>query len=265
MRDISDILREWPYDPDASVRKLVGEEGRELIQVRTPLGIEQYELVGRPDALRPHGFQSALAYADNQREEAIRRTGSADDFRIDSELASELQQEGLIFYYRYLVCFQIGEYDVVVRDTAHNLRMFDLLQAHCDDEEAVSASEQYRPYVMRMNAAARTLLAVGQDDYPLARNIIDKALHRIAALPEVDTQTFDYEKQRSLAILRGMKKAIPEVKPVSEEAELRKELDKVIAEENYERAAQIRDRLRELTFPRDESHTQTSDLKSNDE
>ncbi len=265
MSDISDILTEWPYDPDASVRKLVANDGRELIQVRTPLGIEQYELTGRPDALRPHGFNSVLEYVENQRAELAEQAGDADDFVIDDQLAEELQQEALIFYYRYLVCFQIGEYDVVVRDTARNLRMFELLDAYCDDEDTINASKQYQPYVMRMNAAARTLLAVGEGDYKTARNVIDRSLRRVAELKGVPTRTFEYEKERSLAILRGMKKAIPEDESTSEEEALRHELDRMIAEENYERAAEIRDQLRELTFRRDGAPGKTSDLRSKDE
>ena len=37
-------------------------DGREVMQVRLPLGIEQYELSGRPDGHRPHDAESAFDY-----------------------------------------------------------------------------------------------------------------------------------------------------------------------------------------------------------
>ena len=252
MRDISDVLDEWPYDPGSCARKIVGQDGRELIQVRTPLGIEQYELEGRPDGARPYGCGSVLEYVEQQLSRDIDDSGGPESFEIDRATGAELQQEGLVYYCRYLVCFQIGEYELVAGDTARNLKMFDLVSAYCKDTDIVHGSEQYRPYVLRMNAAARALLAVGVTDYARAKSIIRKAIERVAALPDVPTPTFEYEKERSLAILRGMRKAIPKAKPPTEEEVLKRELSEVIEQEDYERAAEIRDQLRELNARRDQ-------------
>ena len=60
--DLRRILKGWPYDPEHDARIVHGDDGREMLQVRTPLGIEQYEMDGRPDGLRPHGMESALEY-----------------------------------------------------------------------------------------------------------------------------------------------------------------------------------------------------------
>jgi UvrB/UvrC motif-containing protein len=244
MSDLTDILNEWPYDPSAYVRKIEAEDGRELIQVRTPTGIEQYEITGRPDGLEPYGFPTMLEYAESQLEPGP--DGSPGRFTIDADTAGELQHEGLLFYYRYLVCFQIGEYGVVVRDTARNLRMFDVLKAHCEDAEIVNASEQYRPYVMRMSAAARALSSINSEDYAQARGVVEVGIQSIERLTTVPTTTFEFEKERSLAILRGMLKAIPEPKEASPEDTLRQELDDAVESEDYERAATLRDRLRDL-------------------
>ena len=54
--DLRQILKAWPYDPEHDARIVRGDDGRELLQVRTPLGIEQYEMDGRPDGLRPLEF-----------------------------------------------------------------------------------------------------------------------------------------------------------------------------------------------------------------
>ena len=60
--DLRKILKSWPYDPEQDARIIRGDDGRDLLQVRTPLGIEQYEMDGRPDGARPHGMESALEY-----------------------------------------------------------------------------------------------------------------------------------------------------------------------------------------------------------
>ena len=60
--DLRSLLDAWPHDPDENVRIIRGHDGREIMQVRLPLGMEQYELDGRPDGRRPHGMVSALDY-----------------------------------------------------------------------------------------------------------------------------------------------------------------------------------------------------------
>ena len=259
MRDISDILNEWPYDASSFVRKIVAADGRELIQVRTAMGIEQYELEGRPDGNEPF-----LEQVEAQLNKHIEEVGTPEGFEIDGATAAELQQEGLIYYYRYLVCFQIGEYGVVQTDTARNLRMFDLLRAYCKDEELANASEQYRPYVLRMNAAARALMAVGVSRYGRANAIIHAAIETISHLPDVPTATFEYEKRRSLAILRGMHRAIPEDRPPTQEDLLRRQMHEAVVQENYEQAAEIRDRLTKLALEHDQSPSPSPERTSND-
>src|SRR5258705_442223 len=50
--DLTEMLRRWEYDENRPVRRLKAGDGREVLQVRLPLGIEQYEINGRPDGKR---------------------------------------------------------------------------------------------------------------------------------------------------------------------------------------------------------------------
>ncbi len=70
-KDIGTLLNEWEYDPFNHVRKIVGEDGREKIQVRVELGILQMEVDGRPDGKRPYGMESLLDYYQSQFEKHI--------------------------------------------------------------------------------------------------------------------------------------------------------------------------------------------------
>ena len=54
--DISDILEDWPFKPgEVNVRRIMGNDGREKLQMRIDLGILQMEISGRPDGKTPEG------------------------------------------------------------------------------------------------------------------------------------------------------------------------------------------------------------------
>ncbi|MFG0305153.1 MAG: hypothetical protein ACF8Q5_02925 [Phycisphaerales bacterium JB040] len=62
-RDLTDILKEWPYQPgELHVRLIEGADGEPKLQVRLDLGLLQMNVEGRPDGERPHGYDSLLEY-----------------------------------------------------------------------------------------------------------------------------------------------------------------------------------------------------------
>ena len=66
-KDISNLLNEWMYKPDeVMVRIVPGDDGRSKIQLRVDLGLLQMEMDGRPDGVRPEGFESWLEYYETQ-------------------------------------------------------------------------------------------------------------------------------------------------------------------------------------------------------
>lgn len=71
--DIAKILNEWPFEPGKiNVRLIEGKDGEQKIQVRLDLGVLQMELDGRPDGVRPHGFDSLLEYYESQLDQTMR-------------------------------------------------------------------------------------------------------------------------------------------------------------------------------------------------
>src|SRR5271156_461398 len=124
--DLRKLLQNWAYDPDNDARVLRGDDGREIMQVRTPLGIEQHELDGRPDGDRPHGMESALEFYEHRLQLAA-DAGTQSDFNLDAGACIELFDEGTLYYLRYVRLFQLKDWRRTVRDTARNLRAFDLV------------------------------------------------------------------------------------------------------------------------------------------
>jgi hypothetical protein len=54
--DISPLLEQWDYQPgQLVVRKFLGRDGVEKIQLRVDLGLLQMNAQGRPDGKHPHG------------------------------------------------------------------------------------------------------------------------------------------------------------------------------------------------------------------
>ena len=236
---LAEMLREGPYEPGRTLRRIVAPDGSEKLQVRLPLGIEQYELDGRPDGQRPHGRESYLELFLERLED---RTGPR---RLSKEECTSLFEEGVLYYFRYLLCFQMGDFDRVIRDTRRNLQMFDLLGECCEDEEDKVRVDQYRPYVIRMLAAATALQQADAGEADKAEQALRNAIADIERLELVPGLTFELEKKRSLSILRGMIEEMHKQVP-SEAQQLRDRLRAAVDSEDYERAAKLRDVLRAM-------------------
>lgn len=246
--DISHILEKWEYVPDeVNVRIIEGRDRTRKIQMRLDLGILQMEFSGRPDGKRPHGFESLLEYYQHQRDRMIRKTGSDEEFVLDSEDCAALQSEALQYYYRYLSLFHLLEYKAVERDTDRNLRVFDLIKRYAQEEEDRYALEQYRPYVIMMNvrSTAHLLLEKNQPEEAIER--IEEAIERI--------EVFFSELQRPDLTARC--KEIHFLNQFAEEIrnrwqtdpvnELRAKMHDAVVREDFATAANIRDEIRRMT------------------
>jgi hypothetical protein len=243
--DLRRILKTWPYDPEHDARIIRGEDGREILQVRTPLGIEQYEMDGRPDGLRPHGMESALEYHLHRFTQA-KFAGGETDFVLSPQECGELFQEGTLYYFRYVRLFQLKDWVRTIRDTARNLRAFDFLHHHARREEDQQFLEKWRPYVLRVHASAAAMLEVDKGAYDDASRVTREAIRNIESLEDLEDETFRFERERSLMALRELESQIQKNRPLSELEKLEHQLRRAIDTQEFERAARLRDRIREL-------------------
>ncbi len=241
--DITDVLDDWEYDPENNIRIIHASDGRQVLQLRQPLGIEQYELDGRPDRQRPFGKESVL-------EELLDRIGDRDPaqeapFCISDEDLELLQYEGIIYYYRYLLLFQIGEFGRTARDTEHNMKICEIVDKFAHNDSNKNELLQYRPYILRMNAVSKAMVSLRQQMRSEAETILESAIQDIEEMAEVATESFTMERTRSLTYLKDVLRQVREDKssPVDK---LNEELKQAVEEENYERAAHLRDQIREL-------------------
>jgi hypothetical protein len=243
--DLRTLLAGWPYDPDNDLRVGHRADGGGFLQVRTPLGIEQFELDGRPDGQRPHGMDSALDFHLNRlaRAQAAKQES---DFVLDPDACAELFSEGTLYYFRYYRLFQLRDWPRTIRDTARNLRLFDLVHRHAAREEDRNHLEKWRPYIVRMNAAASALAELEAGNHERALRLAEEAIEDIEALDELEDETFQFERERSREALRELTRQIKKVKPVSKLELLQRQLSRAVETQEFERAAELRYRIREL-------------------
>lgn len=240
--DLRDLLESWRYDsenPENNYRRLTGADDRIIIQVREPLGVQQLEYEGRPDGIKPQGKPTWLDYF---RELAESRAY----FQLTDEDCQKLIQEGILFYQRYLILYQMNDWEGVARDTGRNLEYFDFLKNHVREAAHSLMVEQYRPYVMRMNAIARSWLLWRDGGHDEAVALLKRTIRDLEALDEVPTDVFKLERQRSIKHMKEVIEEFEKKKPESEAELLRRELRQAILSEQFEIAAQLRDRLRLL-------------------
>ena len=243
--DLRQILNNWPYDPDDDARFVKGDDGREILQVRTPLGVEQYELEGRPDGARPHNKESMLEF-QLKRLEDLKKSGGEEQFGLEPHECSELFNEGTLYYFRYIRLFQLKDWSRTVRDTTRNLLVFDLVHRYARREEDQQFLEKWRPYILRVNASASAMLEVEKGAYDQALRIAKDGLEKLENLEEVDDDTFKFERARSATALRELAAQIEKNRPLSELEKLENQLRRAIDQQEFERAAQLRDRIRAL-------------------
>jgi len=241
--DLSGLLKRWSYDPARTIRRIQTASGREVLQVRLPLGIEQYELRGRPDGKRPEGCESWLHYYQKK------RRALESEFLLEKKDCEKLSAEAMLYYYRYLLFFQTGEYALCARDTARNLRLLEFVARHASKPEHCETLEQYRPYILRMNIMARTLRRLEQKkDLRAAVRSLRIGIEAVRSLPSLDgNQVFDFERDRSIKSLEDLSRQLERQLPVSRFDVLKKEMEEAISREDYEKAATIRDQIRKIS------------------
>jgi len=242
-KDITPILEGWDYEPDeVCVRIIRGRGATEKIQVRIDLGLIQMEMNGRPDGTRPQGFESLLDY----HEARVAWGDVAEDFELTGDELDALAREGVQYYHRYLALFQLERFDLVERDTARNLRLFEFVREHVSQDRDRWRLDQYRPYVTMVNTRARAMMAINRKDYPEAIRLIDEGLAAIRRfLADWDAQDRE-EECIELQVLIRLREELDRSRPVSTLEKLQKQLRRAVQSENFERAAELRDRIRAM-------------------
>lgn len=225
------------------VRKISGFDGRDKLQLRIDLGVLQMETTGRPDGQRPHGCESLLTYHQNRAKLA---QAAGDTYDLTPEECSELQQEGIQYYHRYISLFQLSEYGGVIRDTQRNLDLFSFVAQHCDRDEIAWNFQQFRPYVLMMNTRAKASIALKESQFLEAIQEIEKGRDAIVEFFQRSNFPELAAKSSEIAFLEEWLEEVRAKRPLTKLEIMQREMESAIASELYERAAELRDAIKML-------------------
>jgi hypothetical protein len=244
--DLDPLLHKWPYEPGTiQVRTVQGIDGKTKLQLRLDLGILQMESDGRPDGQTPFGCESLLEHYEKLAAR-FERENRGPSFKLNSDDCLKLQQEGIQYYHRYLAFFQLQNFNAVIRDTQRNLKLFDFVARYAEKSELANMFQHFRPYVLMMLTRARGMMALHDNDYPRAIKHIEWGVQEIKGFLQEHYPPELLEQNAELAFLQNWMQEVTEERPLTPKEKLHQQMLDAVEKEDYERAARLRDALKEL-------------------
>lgn len=246
--DISRLLEDWDYQPgQVVVRRFKGKDGKEKIQLRVDLGLLQMNAEGRPDGKRPFGYISLLEYFQARLYKHLAtHDGSDDEFTLSAEDCAKLQLEALQYHHRYICLLQLEDYAEVIRDAERNLAVFDFVDTHAESEELAWSLRQFQPQLLMVLTRAKGAQALETDDYAVAIRHIEEGLEQIRAFYRDHTESGTADQSGEVLSLQAWLEEIRSKRPLSRRERLEQALSEAVKREDYERAAKVRDELKNL-------------------
>lgn len=246
--DISHLLSQWDYKPgQVGVRRFIGKDGVEKIQLRVDLGVLQMNAHGRPDGKRPHGFATQLDYYLHQLSEHLATYSDMDKpFALQAEDCSLLQLEALQYHHRYICLLQLQDYGGVIADSNRNLQLFDFVEKYAESEDLSLSLRQFRPQVLMIHARARAGQCLQAKNFVGAVEQIRKGIERLQFFFQNQGRPELAEQSSEIHSLQQWLEEIERKRPRSRREKLEMALHDAVQREDYEKAARVRDALRNL-------------------
>jgi len=246
--DISHLLDQWEYQPgQVVVRRFKAVDGKDKIQLRVDLGLLQMNAEGRPDGKRPFAHPSLLQYYRARlRKYVASHDGSEEGFRLNGEDCAKLQLEALQYHHRYICMLQLEDYGAVTRDAERNLDVFDFVAKYAENEELAWSLQQFRPQLLMVLARARGSEALKANDYAAAIRQDEDGVEQIRAFYRCHARAEVAEVSPEAQSLENWLNEIRSQRPLSRREKLERALQEAIGREDYEKAARMRDAIRNL-------------------
>ncbi len=246
--DISHLLEQWDYQPgQVVVRRFIGRDGIEKIQLRVDLGLLQMNAHGRPDGKRPFGHPTLFDYFALKLEKHVaKHGGSLEGFCLKPEDCAKLQLEALQFHHRYICLLQLEDYAAVVRDTTRNLKLFDFVEKHAESEELAWSLQQFRPQVLMIHARATATQKLQAEDFVQTTREIEAAIETLREFYQNHSRADLIEQSPEIQSLQNWLEEVKSKRPLTKREQLEIDLHDAVKREDYEKAALVRDALRNL-------------------
>ena len=239
-QDIDHIFRDWPYQPGViSARLIHADDRREVLQMRIEMGLLQMETTGRPDGEMPGGAETYLEYLCQQ------AAGEEESFELSEDQCFDIDREFLQFYHRRICYLALREFRRAVQDADHTLALMDFVAEHSPDPQWTLSHEQYRPFVHFHRAQAAAMAELKQSGPEAAIGEINRGLDHIREVFVATDAEERFAEDELVAQLMELKESLREEYDVGRT--LAEQLSDAVANEEYERAAQLRDEISRRT------------------
>jgi hypothetical protein len=246
--DISHLLENWDYQPgQVVVRRFIGKDGQEKIQLRVDLGLLQMNAQGRPDGKRPFGhatlFDFYLAKLEQHR---MANEGSDESFVLKAEDCARLQLEAFQFHHRYICLLQLEDFAGALRDTSRNLKVFDFVEEYAESEDLAWTLQQFRPQVLMLHTRATASQYLQNEEFSAAIKEIESGIDRIREFYEQHSRQDLLSQCPEVVGLQHWLEEVDSKRPLTRREQLERDLHDAVKSEDYEKAAKVRDALKKL-------------------
>jgi hypothetical protein len=207
----------------------------------------QMDAEGRPDGKRPFGHPSLFDYFKARLHKHVAaHEGSDEGFRLKAEDCAKLQLEAIQFHHRYICLLQLEDFAAVVRDAERNLEVFEFVAQHAESEELSWALRQFQPQLLMILTRARATQALKAEDFSLGIQLVEDGLESIRAFFRQHARAEAAETSGEVQSLEAWLEEIRAKRPLSARERLERDLNDAVESENYEKAAKVRDALKNL-------------------
>ena len=236
LQHLDHLLVDWPFAAgNILVRQMQGADGRDVLQMRVDMGIIQMEQTKRPDGVQPKGFDTYYDYLVSLSFE------EGESFQLDEGRCNEIEREFYQFYHRRVCWLTLKRYPEAAKDAQHTLVLMDFSSSFAPDPEWALVHEQYRPFVMFHKIQSLALIQLEESKPERGIHEIDNGLEVLAEVFKKHDASEHFDEDAFVIKLREMRSSIIEHYELG--PTLAEQLAEAIAEEQYELAAELRDRM----------------------
>ncbi len=154
--------------------------------------------------------------------------------------------EALQYHHRYICLLQLEDYSAVIRDAERNLAVFEFVSKHAQSEELAMALRQFQPQLIMVLTRARGSQALKAGDHPLAIRCAEEGLESIRGFYREFGHAEVADQSAEIQSLQNWLEELRARRPLSRRERLERALQDAVTSEDYERAAKVRDALRNL-------------------
>jgi hypothetical protein len=246
--DLAEVTEGWIKRGERQSARLIrAANGRPVLQLYEALAVFQMEISGRPDGVRPGGYDSMLQMMRNRATGAEKaRPAPQNWMELDREFAQYNQRrkaaalvaaaakaQNITDWARVL-------YELAGHDTAHCLDILTFAEEEHPSGRLPSVGPELRPVLTTQQTIAHAQLAMIAGDFEFAVEHLHSGRVTVCALLEKAGVSVVSENAY-VRELCALEQQIREQHGV--ERTLSEQLDDAVGHEDFERAASLRDRI----------------------